>query len=235
MMRTTGTAAAAVVGAAAASYVLPHPWRRAQERRLLDRCRAQRALVLSYDDGPGSDLTPRVLELLAAHNARATFFALGKRALAAPMVLDRVLRGGHEIGCHGYAHCNAWKSAPWDAVKDLETGYAALAPWVGEAGIFRPPHGKLTGPTWLALHRRRAPVGWWTVDSGDTHASAPDPDSVVRTVVDAGGGVVLLHDFDREPAWLGREAFVLDVTKALLEAAGRHGLQARSLGLVAGA
>jgi peptidoglycan/xylan/chitin deacetylase (PgdA/CDA1 family) len=189
--------------------------------------------VLTYDDGPGPVLTPQLLDLLAAHDARATFFPLGRRAEAAPEVLDRVQRTGHEIGCHGYAHRNAWKSSPRAAVEDVEAGYAALAPWVVADGVFRPPYGKLVGPTWLALRRRGAPLGWWTVDSGDTtHADLPDPDAVARSVAEAGGGVVLLHDHDREPEWAGREAYVLEVTRALLRAAAQNGLRTCALSAV---
>lgn len=223
-------AAAATVGsAAAASYVAPYALRRLQVRRLAQRCREQRTLVLTFDDGPGPHCTPRVLDLLAAHDARATFFAVGKRAAAAPDVLDRILREGHEVGCHGYAHRNAWKTTPWFVVADIQSAYATLAPWVGTDGIYRPPFGKLIGPAWVALRRRRAPLGWWTVDSGDTYAQTPDPETVVRSVVDTGGGVVLLHDHDREPKWAGREAYTLDVAGALLDAARRHGLRTRPL------
>jgi peptidoglycan-N-acetylglucosamine deacetylase len=225
-------ATVAAAGIAAAAYGFPHALRLAEERRLARRCREDRVLVLSYDDGPGPVLTPQLLELLAAHDVRATFFPLGRRAVAAPEILDRVQRAGHEIGCHGYAHRNAWTSSPRAAVQDLEAGYAALAPWVVADGVFRPPYGKLVGPTWLAVRRRRAPLGWWTADSGDTHADLPDPDGVARSVVEAGGGVVLLHDHDREPEWAGREAYVLEATSALLRAAARNGLRTCPLSAV---
>jgi peptidoglycan/xylan/chitin deacetylase (PgdA/CDA1 family) len=187
------------------------------------QCRRARTLALTYDDGPGPDLTPRLLELLERHGAHATFFALGMRARAAPELLDRVAAAGHEIGCHTMVHRNAWKTGPRPALADIRDGYAALAPWVAADGRFRPPHGKQTLLTRRALRRRHAPVAWWTIDSGDTFAALPDPDHAVRALRADGGGVVLLHDHSEgRPA--ERQEFVLDVTERLLRAAAADGL-----------
>ncbi len=191
------------------------------------------ALVLSYDDGPGMFLTPRVLEVLAECGARATFFLLGMRAERAPETADSVVRAGHEVGCHGQEHVNAWRAWPWRAARDIEVGYQTLARWVAPDAIFRPPCGKMTPLTRWQVWRRGARVGWWTIDSGDTHERLPDP----RTVVDAarrdGGGVVLMHDFDRsEETQRERSEYVLTVTRMLLEMSRREGYRVATLGEV---
>jgi peptidoglycan/xylan/chitin deacetylase (PgdA/CDA1 family) len=220
----TLAAGAAVVAGEAATYA-------AKQREigaLRARCRATGTLALTYDDGPGPELTPRLLELLERHGARATFFALGMRAEAAPGVLDRVAAAGHEVGCHTMVHRNAWKTAPWAALADIAAGYRVLAPWVPADGRFRPPHGKQTLLTRRALRRRHAPVAWWTIDSGDTFATLPEPDHAVRRLRADGGGVVLLHDHSEgRPA--ERQEFVLDVTERLLAAAAADGLAVRPL------
>ncbi|MEW6252352.1 MAG: hypothetical protein AB1716_17070, partial [Planctomycetota bacterium] len=97
--------------------------------------------------------------------------------------------------------------------------------------LYRPPYGKLNLASWLALRRRGARLAWWTVDSGDTHRTLPDPAAVVERVRRAGGGVVLMHDFDRDPPNdVPRAAFVLRLTELLLQAAGREGWRVRPLG-----
>jgi peptidoglycan/xylan/chitin deacetylase (PgdA/CDA1 family) len=219
-----------VLAATAAGSVGPHLGRWLAERRLLRSCAARRALVLTYDDGPGPRITPRILDLLARHDAPATFFPLGARAAQAAGVLDRAQREGHEIGCHGHAHVNALRAAPGAARRDIDSGYAALSSWTARDGVFRPPYGKRSLETWWSLQRRSAPTGWWTVDSRDSLFEAPDVDRVVREVVDAGGGVVLLHDFDRDAAHRHLEQYTLDVTAALLDAAATHGLRPSKLG-----
>lgn len=208
-------------GALAAAALGPQLSRRRQEHALRRRCARRGALALTYDDGPGPRLTPQLLDLLGERGGRATFYALGERAAAAPEVLDRAVREAHEVGCHGYAHINAAHAT--GAVRDIERGYQALAPWVGARGIFRPPYGKRSAASALALRRRGAPLGWWTVDSGDALLEAPDLDAVVDEVDRAGGGVVLLHDFDRGPEQRDREAYVLRATAALLDLAERRG------------
>jgi hypothetical protein len=69
---------------------------------------------------------------------------------------------------------------------------------------------------------RKTPIGWWTVDSGDTFDELPDPRSVTERIVRDSGGVVLLHDFDRSR---DRMDYVLRTTEMLLQASKREGLR----------
>ncbi len=131
---------------------------------------------------------------------------------------------GHEVGCHGYAHVNAARST--GACATSSAAIAALAPWVPPAGIFRPPYGKRSAASALALRRRGAPLGWWTVDSGNGLLQPPDLGAVLARVDHSGGGVVLLHDFDRGPGQRDREDYVLRATAALLDLAERRGWRA---------
>ena len=192
-------------------------------------------MSLTFDDGPGERLTPSILDMLAAAGAHATFFLLGLRAERLPEMPGRIRRGGHELGCHTRNHRHAWKSFPWTSAADIEAGYRTLAPWVRPDGLFRPPYGKLTPFTWLSLRRRGAPIGWWTIDSGDTHHGLPTPRSVADQVCRDGGGVVLLHDFDRESRDAdARHRFVLATTELLLRTAAREGISVKRLGEIMG-
>lgn len=199
--------------------------------RLRRLCKRNRCLVLSYDDGPGSEFSVRLLDLLQTHGQRATFFLLGMRVARHPEVVDRIAAAGHELGCHGQDHINAWQASRVNALEDISAGYETLSRWLPPNAPFRPPNGKITAATWFALRRRGAPICWWTVDSGDTHAVLPDPQSIVEQVQRDGGGVVLMHDFDRDPATREeRSAYVLTVTRLLLELAQREGLTVRTYG-----
>lgn len=215
-----------LVIAAGANFVAPHGFRKAQERLLRQRAAATRSLVLTYDDGPGATLTPRLLELLASYQAAATFFLLGMRAQANPQLVQHTVEAGHEIGCHSQNHLHAWRTWPWRAVADMRQGYQTLSPWIPADAPFRPPYGKLSLATWLAVLRRGAPLAWWTVDSRDAHPAPPEPPSVVDRVARAGGGVVLMHDYDSGPE---RCQFVLRTTELLLQMARREGLTVRRL------
>ncbi len=198
------------------------------------RCREQRAVVLTYDDGPGHVLTPQLLDVLGEHGGRATFFALGRRATTMAALLDRIVAEGHEVGCHTYDHHNAWQIDAGAATRDVDEGYAALAPWMAADGPFRPPFGKLAPGTLAAVRARRVPVCLWTHDSGDTYAAQPEPETVIDAVVADGGGVILMHDFDRDPPEPERIERVLALTAGLVDAAHRHGLAVRTAGELLG-
>lgn len=210
---------------AGAAYLSPHLLKQLQVRRLRELCRRTRILVLTYDDGPGLELTPGLLSLLASAGVRATFFPTGASARRQSTLLSQVQTAGHEIGCHGRSHLHAWKTLPWKAAADVSGGFRALRDWVSTDSLFRPPYGKVTLATWLSVRCRGVRMGWWTVDSGDTWESTPDPSNVVNRVELDGGGVVLMHDFDRSGPDASRRAdYVLQVTQRLLDLAKRRGL-----------
>ncbi|MCA9417689.1 MAG: polysaccharide deacetylase family protein, partial [Candidatus Omnitrophica bacterium] len=140
----------------------------------------------------------------------------------------RIFEEGHEIASHSQIHQNAWKTMPWTSYKDVSQGYQTLEKWMPENGLFRPPHGKLSISSWAALRRRKAKVGWWTIDSGDTYPSPPDSMAAAETLKKRGGGVVLLHDFDRTRN--ERHDFVIQATNFLLKTIEEEGLSPKKLG-----
>jgi len=92
--------------------------------------------------------------------------------------------------------------------------------------MFRPPYGKMTLPTFLAIRRRGAPIWWWTIVSGDTSNVLPKPREAADELVRQGGGVVLMHDLDRTKE---RNDFVLETTATLLDVAKRESFQIKRL------
>jgi len=218
-------------------FAVPYAIQKLAVKRLAARCRAQNRLVLSFDDGPGPTLTPRLLAELRSHGVRATFFSLGRRATRAPEILDEVVKEGHEIGCHSFHHRSAWRTLPGAALADIRRGYASLAPWVPSNGLFRPPHGKTTLLTLIALRSRGARLCLWTHDGGDTWTTLPDIDQLVQKIIEDGGGVVLLHDFDREGD--GRYAeerrqYVCRFTSKVIQGAKEAGMELTTMGELLG-
>jgi peptidoglycan/xylan/chitin deacetylase (PgdA/CDA1 family) len=185
-----------------------------------------RILALTYDDGPSSALTPQLLDLLQRRGAHATFFVLGRHAQQHPHLVDRTLAEGHDVGCHSDQHLNAWKVLPAQSIADIDAGYERLSRWIQPDGMFRPPHGKMTLPTYLSIRRRRAPVWWWTIDSGDTRGVLPKPAQIAERLRKEGGGIVLMHDLDRTQQ---RNEFVLELTAALLDLAQNESFEVKPL------
>ena len=211
-----GTAALAAVGA---SYLIPAALRFRQTQRLGRQLRHERILALTYDDGPSPVVTSEILSLLKSYNAPATFFMIGRHAERYPAIASKVIAEGHEVGCHSYGHLNQWKCGSSQGVKDITEGYEALRRWVRSDGLFRPPFGKMTLSTYLAVRRRGAKVAWWTHDSGDSFDELPSPHPFCERIQRDGGGIVLMHDLDRSAP---RNEFVLEITRSLLELSARE-------------
>lgn len=219
---------AAALGLGGLYFGAPLVAKRAGIRALARRAEARRALVLTYDDGPGPEVTRALLPLLAEHGARATFFVSGAQATRHPDVVRAVADAGHEVGSHGAAHVHAWRAAPWRVLADVRAGVAVARKHAGAGagGLFRPPYGKATLATLAGARAARAGLAWWTHDSGDSHATLPARMAGSEALL-ARGGVVLLHDLDRSVA---RNDYVLATTRALLEAAPAAGLSVLTLG-----
>lgn len=99
-----------------------------------------RMVALTLDDGPDPGLTPRVLDVLARHEAHATFFALGSRGQAHPDVLERLAAEGHELGNHGWDDTPSWRMGSSELEGSLRRTAGVLERFCGPR-LFRPGSG----------------------------------------------------------------------------------------------
>ncbi|MCG8442482.1 MAG: polysaccharide deacetylase family protein [Caulobacterales bacterium] len=215
--------------AAAAWFLAPYAARKLGEARLRQARRRERAIVLTYDDGPGETLTDSLLEELRRQGARATFFMRGDRVDERPSEAARVLAAGHEVGHHSHRHLNPWKSLPQAAHRDYVEGARRIAALGGDAHLHRPPFGKLTLAGFIAARRRGDRLAWWTVDGQDSLETRLPAEEVLALIDRQQGGVVLLHDFDayRLP---GHAAHVLDLTRRIIDHARAKGYRIMTFG-----
>lgn len=179
-------------------------------------------IALTYDDGPDPVTTRAVAALLADLDVRATFYLVGFRAERTPDAIDELVGHGHELGTHTHRHKNAWKMGPVREIRDANRAYRTLDAWVGADAPYRPPFGKISLPTWASMRRRGRRVDWWNTATLDTLDTFPDPEALAASIVEAGGPVVLMHCHHAEAH---RRAFVLDLTRALVDRARGAGLR----------
>jgi peptidoglycan/xylan/chitin deacetylase (PgdA/CDA1 family) len=212
----------AAISLGAAHYFLPQFVKRYGVKRLKKFCMQNRVLALTYDDGVDELATARVLSVLAEQGASATFFPIGSKIhKLANIDPDRL--SVHSFGSHGYEHFHAWKTMPWTAAFDAVLGHRALNALRPGCTLFRPPYGKVNLLSLLAAKMHDMRFAWWTLDSGDTWPVLPAPQRIVESVLASGGGVVLLHDRDRDD--LARMDYVETVTRLLLLAASEAGIR----------
>ncbi|RXH57693.1 polysaccharide deacetylase family protein [Granulicella sibirica] len=99
-------------------------------------------LALTFDDGPNGDTTLRLLDVLAKHEARATFFVIGRFVRKQPGIVQAIARAGHIVGNHTMTH--PWLHIQTDARirEELRTANVAIEDTLGApVRFFRPPHG----------------------------------------------------------------------------------------------
>jgi peptidoglycan/xylan/chitin deacetylase (PgdA/CDA1 family) len=105
-----------------------------------DRGTAKSILALTFDDGP-SEWTPRILDLLAEHHARATLFILGDGIAAHEQILKRALAEGHELGLHGWSHPHLTELSDAEIRDEMLTTQKAIERATGiVARVWRPPY-----------------------------------------------------------------------------------------------
>ena len=106
---------------------------------------ADRALYLTFDDGPDPDYTPRLLDLLAANDAHASFFLLGEEAERHPRIVERMVAGGHLLGNHSWNHPNFTRIDWREQLGQIEATDRMLERFDGRREhLFRPPSGHFT-------------------------------------------------------------------------------------------
>jgi peptidoglycan-N-acetylglucosamine deacetylase len=156
------------------------------------------AVAITFDDGPHPDGTPRVLEVLAEHGARATFFLVGEQVVQRPELARRILAEGHAVGLHGHRHRPHPTRSAVAVRDDFERGSTAIEDAIGaRPRLHRPPYG-VYSPASLAIARDRglAPLLWSKWGKDWRKLTTPDRISARSLRGIAAGDVILLHDAD---------------------------------------
>lgn len=186
-------------------------------------------VALTFDDGPDPLYTPQVLQILARHGARATFFLVGERARRHPELVERILGEGHEIGNHTDTTAMTFFLPTREFGEDLERAEATLRLGAARPRFMRPAGGWIR-PAQLALVKRR---GYTCVlGSAYAHDTYRPPSAYIRWVIRKNlrpGVIVVLHDAGGDRS---RTVAALD---GIIARARARGLRPVTLGeLVAG-
>ncbi len=156
-----------------------------------------RAVALTFDDGPNPDATPAILDALKDRGVRATFFVLGRHAERWPELVRRLAAEGHGIGNHGYYHRKLHFKSPAYVRTDLTLGTRAIDVASGvRPRFFRAPHGfRSPWVTSIAQSLGQRTVGW---SFGVWDTARPGRDVIVERIVSGTkpGSILLLHDGD---------------------------------------
>ena len=146
-------------------------------------------VYLTFDDGPIPEVTPWVLDTLAARGVKATFFCIGQNVANNPELFARLKAEGHAVGNHTWDHPNGWRTP-------ARRYYRTVLECQRYTGtdIFRPPYGRITNRQVNAL-RNRFQVVMWDVLSGDFDDNITG-EECVRGVMrrTRPGSIIVFHD-----------------------------------------
>jgi peptidoglycan/xylan/chitin deacetylase (PgdA/CDA1 family) len=161
-------------------------------------------VLFTFDDGPWPRTTPAVLDALAAHCVKATFFPIGKHASYHPEIIKQVAAAGHTIGSHTWSHQDLEKKSVQEAMDEIEMGVSAVQLAVGgpTAPFFRFPALRHPPELVTYLGERNIAIFSTDMDSFDFRIRKPDQlvASVMAKLKKHGKGIVLMHDFQPHTA-----------------------------------
>ena len=189
----------------------------------------QRVVALTYDDGPNPPYTERLLDILAKHNVKATFFLIGNRIERHPETAHRIIAEGHQVGNHTYSHPLLGFLPPRYVQRQIERTDALLRQFgIHGKTVFRAP-----------LLTRFLPVAYVLAKQDRIHISCnvwswdwttQNPDKIAETVVKktlsstGAGSIIVLHDGKAENARADRSGTV-EATDQIITALKQNGYQ----------
>lgn len=155
-----------------------------------------RVAYLTFDDGPDPKYTPRLLDLLGKHDARASFFLIGKNIERHPEVVARIVAEGHLIGNHSYSHPHFDQLGLNEQLGEIDRTDKLLRDFDRrERHRFRTPRGVVPLPLLWHFARNRRRITFWSRDSLDYQdRSVEDLVGLLRRDTLRNGDVVLMHD-----------------------------------------
>jgi peptidoglycan/xylan/chitin deacetylase (PgdA/CDA1 family) len=149
----------------------------------------EKVIYLTFDDGPIPDVTPWVLEQLAAYDAKATFFMIGDNVRKYPEVYQQVLDGNHGIGNHTFNHLNGWKTDNKTYFENVQKCAETI-----DTKLFRPPYGKLK-PSQAKYLRKQYQIVLWEILSGDFDKNISSERCLENVLNHAeNGSIIVFHD-----------------------------------------
>lgn len=190
-------------------------------------------VALTFDDGPSSAHTPRVLDILRRHGAKGTFFVLGSNAKRCSSIVARAAAEGHEVGVHTWSHINMARSSMSKIDSEVSRTSDVIRSITGKAPVvMRPPYGATTAGIVKHMYDRYGMRSiLWDVDTQDWRK--PGVSTVINRAVNRAkpGSIILVHDIHASTlaaiegivTGLQARGFKLVTVSQLMASVGVHG------------
>lgn len=151
-------------------------------------------IFLSFDDGPDPEVTPFVLQLLDAYNAKATFFCVGENLHRYPEIAETVRVKGHQIGNHTQHHLKGWTTSSAIYTQNI-TACQSYIGSISKAPLFRPPYGRLSAKQSRWVLQQGYQCIMWDILSFDYDKHLNTNWAINRIVkLSRKGSIIVFHD-----------------------------------------
>ena len=152
----------------------------------------ERGVYLTFDDGPTPGVTEWILDTLRRHNAKATFFVLGKNVEKYPDLYEKIIAEGHAVGNHTYSHQKGYLMSLERYLEDID-----LASYSVQSNLFRPPYARVTVAQLRAVAQRYKIV-MWNIISRDYNRKISGKRCLQGVLPHLkAGAIVLFHDSEK--------------------------------------
>ena len=150
-------------------------------------------IYLTFDDGPTLEVTNFVLEELKKHQAKATFFCIGKNVKKHQNIYHKIQEEGHSVGNHTFNHLNGLLTKNTRYIENIQQASAYIV-----SKLFRPPYGRLKSSQARLLQQEGYEIVMWDVLSGDFDKSIP-PEKCLENVLKntTNGSIIVMHDSEK--------------------------------------
>lgn len=149
----------------------------------------ERAVYLTFDDGPIPEATPFILKTLAEFGVHATFFMVGDNVRKHPELYDQIVAAGHQVGNHTFNHWGGFKHTTRSYSENVQKANDLI-----HSHLFRPPHGWMRPSEYWWLHRTYEVIMWDVVtrDYSKWLTAEDVVDNVKRYT--RNGSIITFHD-----------------------------------------
>ena len=157
-------------------------------------------IAMTFDDGPSSETTPRLLEILKQRNIKVTFFLIGENAASNPDIVRRILADGHEIGNHSWTHPQLSRLSDDRVTAEITKTQDAIKEASGfTPTLLRPPYGAITTRQreWIE-NQFGLNIILWSVDPFDW--KRPGSSVITQRILSQvrPGAIILSHDIHKQ-------------------------------------
>ena len=152
----------------------------------------EKEIFLTFDDGPHPLITPKVLDILDKHNAKAVFFCVGDNVRKYPETYSQILERGHKTGIHTYNHLNGWKTDNKSYLQNIEKSAKYI-----NSNLFRPPYGRIS-PSQIKILKKKYKIIMWSILTRDYDSAVSKQQCFEITINKTSpGSIVVFHDSEK--------------------------------------